>query len=124
MAIAININKVMDEGDEIMLSGTLGVSGNYVNGVGDVLNFANQIGFQSRNGRIFVADGNANPDNVSINPVQGYVLEFQLGTNLSNGVVRVFTASGAELGSGAYPAAITGDANIFFTAYFPKFAAA
>jgi hypothetical protein len=120
MAVQININQILEGLDEIEVVGTLTISGNYANGVGDALNFNALQGVSSKNGRVFAVNGAVQPDYVSINPVQGYNLEFQLGTNLGNGVMRVFTASGVELGSGAYPGAITGDVNIFFCASFPK----
>lgn len=120
MAVQINVTQIQEGLDEITVVGTLTFSGNYVNGTGDTINFNALQGVGSKNGRVFAVAGDSQPDYASINNVQGYNLEPQLGTNLSNGVVRVFTASGVELGSGGYPAAITGDANIFFCYCFQK----
>ena len=39
---------------------------------------------------------------------------------LSNGKLKINTASNTELASGAYPARITGDTNIQFEAIFQK----
>ena len=120
MAITINATSIMVGTDEIEVVGTLAISGNYTSGTGDTVNFNSLQGVSTKNGRVFAVAGDAQPDFVSINPVQGYNLEYQLGTNLSNGVMRLFNAAGTEQNTGAYPAVITGDANIFFCATFPK----
>ena len=124
MSVAINVTSILEGLDEVEVVGTLTLSGNYTTGTGDPINFNALQGVSSKNGRVFAVNGAAVPDYVSINPVQGYNLEFQAGTNLSNGVLRLFSASGTEVGSVAYSslsgAALTNDTNIYFCASFPK----
>jgi hypothetical protein len=51
--------------------------------------------------------------------VAGYEFEFIIGSNATNGLLKVYTASGTELNAGAYPAALLADmANMRFDAIF------
>ena len=112
MALAITITSIDGAADHIYVLGTLAASGSYTTG-GDTLDFtavASQIGASQAPLQVWV--GGITGDSY------GFV---RAGSpTLANGKVKINTASNTELSSGAYPARITGDANIQFEAVFAK----
>ena len=112
MALAISITDVDAGGQNLCVFGTLTASGSYSTG-GDTLDFttvASQIGASQA------------PLQVWIGGSTGDACTFirTASPTLANGKVKINTASNTELGSGAYPARITGDTNIQFEAIFNK----
>ena len=117
MAIAININNIMEGLDEVIVFGTLTLSGSYATG-GDTFDWTTIAGNASKNGRVFTPQ--ALPDYVVVQGTTGDDYGYVAGTALNNGKLEINTASNTQLGAGAYNARFTGDANIFFQAAFPK----
>lgn len=118
MPIAINITQIQEGSDGVEVFGTLTFSGNYVTG-GDTLDFTTVIGsLASANGRVFTPS--AVPVGGQINGSNGRTFAWILGTALNNQKVKIETGVDTELGAGAYPAGVTGDANIWFDFAFPK----
>jgi hypothetical protein len=110
MPIAITITD-MDAGvANIYVFGTLTASGSYSTG-GDTLDFT-AVAAQ-------LAASQA-PVQIWIGGSTGDAYSWIKGTALNNQKVKINTASATELASGAYPARITGDANIQFEAVFNK----
>ena len=112
MALAINITSIETGEHNLYVFGTLTPSGNYSTG-GDTLDFttvANQIGASQAPLQVWV--GGTTGD--------AYAFVRAGSPTLANGKVKVNTASNTELASGAYPARITGDANIQIEAAFTK----
>ncbi len=110
MALAITINDVDAVAANIYIFGTLTASGSYSTG-GDTLDFttvASQISASQVPVQIWI--GGSTGD--------GYA--WIKGAALNNQKVKINTTSNTELGSGAYPARITGDASIQFEAVFNK----
>jgi hypothetical protein len=110
MPLAISITDIDALAANIYVFGTLTASGNYSTG-GDTLDFttvASQI-----------AASHA-PAQVWIGGSTGDAYAWIAGNALNNQKVKINTASNTELGSGAYPGRITGDANIQFEAVFNK----
>lgn len=117
MPLAITIAQIQEGLDGVEIFGTLVPSGAYPTG-GDTLDWTSVIGVVTSNGRIFTPS--ALPVNVEISATGGDAFGYVAGTTLANGKVKINTASATELGAGAYPARISGDANIMFSAAFPK----
>jgi hypothetical protein len=112
MALAITITDVDAGGHNLCVFGTLAASGSYSTG-GDTLDFttvAAQLGASLAPVQVWV--GGSSGD--------AYSFIRAASPTLANGKVKVNTASNTELGAGAYPARITGDANIQFEAVFHK----
>ena len=112
MALAITITDVDAGGHNLCVFGTLTASGSYSTG-GDTLDFttvAGQLGASLAPLQVWV--GGSTGD--------AYAFLRAASPTLANGKVKIDTASDTELGSGAYPARITGDTNIQFQAIFHK----
>ena len=112
MALAINIVDVDSGENDLYVFGTLTASGSYASG-GDTLDFttvANQIGASQAPVQVWV--GGSSGDSY------GFVRA--ASPTLANGKLKINTTSNSELGAGAYPARITGDANIQIEAVFNK----
>jgi hypothetical protein len=110
MALAITINDVDASSANVYVFGTLSASGSYSAG-GDTLDFttvAAQI------------PASAAPVQVWVGGTTGDAYSWVKGTALNNQKVKINTASNTELGSGAYPARITGDTGIQFEAVLNK----
>lgn len=116
MSIAINITGIEDGVDLQTIVGTLTFSGSYVPG-GDTIDWTTVVGTQIGS-RIFI--GQALPTYGSVAGSTGDSYGPILGTALNAGKVKINTASNTELSAGAYPARITGDANIQFSYTFPR----
>ena len=113
MALAINVQQVETDQKGVYIFGTLTASGNYATG-GDTLDFT-AVGVVDK-----IAAGTA-PVQVWIGGTTGDSYGWVVGSSLANGKVKINTASATELAAAAYPARITGDANIQFEAIFKKF---
>jgi hypothetical protein len=112
MALAITISDVDAGGQNLCVLGTLTASGSYSTG-GDTLDFstvAGQLAASLAPVQIWI--GGSSGD--------AYAFIRAASPTLANGKVKINTASNTELGAGAYPARITGDANIQFEATFQK----
>jgi hypothetical protein len=112
MALAINITDVDAGENNLYVFGTLTPSGNYATG-GDTLDFstvANQIEASQAPVKVWVSGTTGD----------SYGFIRAASPTLANGKIKINTASNTELGAGAYPARITGDANIQFEAIFSK----
>jgi hypothetical protein len=116
--IVINIASLSFGMDEVSVTGTLTLSGNYPTG-GDTIDWTTVIGFQSDNGRIFLTQAIA--DSGFVSGSSGDTYAYVAGSALNNGKIKINTASNTELAAGAYPARISGDVNIFFDFNFPRF---
>jgi len=110
MPLAITIVDVDAAADNVYVFGTLTASGNYSTG-GDTLDFTT-VGPQ--------IPASQPPVQLWAGGSTGDSYSWIKGATLNNQKVKVNTASNTELGSGAYPARITGDANIQFEAVFNK----
>jgi hypothetical protein len=110
MPLAITINDIDAVAANIYVFGTLTASGSYATG-GDILDFTT-VAAQ-------LAASQA-PVQIWIGGSTGDAYAWVKGTALNNQKVKISTGSAAELGSGAYPARITGDAGIQFEAVFNK----
>lgn len=85
-------------------------SGSYVTVTGDTLNL-NPSSWSDPNGKGLLGEPlNATklPPSVDDQNLGGYYAQFVPGTTLANGKIHFYLSEGSELGSGAYPAAITG----------------
>ena len=112
MALAINITSIDSGEDNLYIFGLLAASGSYATG-GDTLDFttvASQIGASQAPVQVWV--GGSTGDNY------GFVRA--VSPTLANGKIKINTTSNTELGAGAYPSRITGDANIQIEAVFSK----
>jgi hypothetical protein len=112
MALAITIIDIDSGENDLYVFGTLTASGSYTSG-GDTLDFttvANQIGASQAPLQVWV--GGSTGDSY------GFVRA--ASPTLANGKLKINTTSNAELAAGAYPARITGDANIQIEAVFNK----
>ena len=112
MALAINITSIDSGENNLYIFGLLTASGNYASG-GDTLDFttvANQIGASQAPLQVWV--GGSTGDSY------GFIRA--ASPTLANGKIKINTASNTELAAGAYPARITGDANIQIEAVFSK----
>ena len=112
MSLAITIAAVDAAADNVYVFGTLTASGNYASG-GDTIDFtsvAAQISASQAPVQLWMAGSTGD----------AYAFVRAGSPSLANGKVKINTASNTELGAGAYPARITGDANIQFEAVFKK----
>ena len=112
MALAITITDIDSGEGNLYVFGLLTASGNYATG-GDTPDFttvASQIGASQAPLQVWI--GGVTGDNY------GFVRT--ASPTLANGKIKINTASNTELGAGAYPARITGDANIQIEAVFNK----
>lgn len=122
MAIAVAVTSVDNTQNQLIVDGTLTLSGNYV-AHGDAINLTgfDAIKAQSAPTRIEVYEQPAAGVSAS-----GFVLEGVPGTTQANGVLQVFETGAAasnplsEMAAGAYPAGLTG-AVVKFRAWFPSF---
>jgi hypothetical protein len=122
MAIAGTVVDIDNSGKSLYLTLLLTFSGSYATG-GDTLDLTSSgvgaIG-KSALGRVFQA-GKA-PLYGYVAGSGGYSFGFIPGSgsppNLANGKVKISTTAATELAAGAYPAGITGDANIYATLAF------
>jgi hypothetical protein len=110
MPLAITITSVDVGTDNTYVFGTLVASGNYTTG-GDTLDFTT-VSAQVPASKV--------PVQVWVGGSTGDAYAWIKGAALNNQKVKVSTASGTELASGAYPARITGDGSIQFEAVFSK----
>jgi hypothetical protein len=110
MPLAITIADIDAVTDNVYIFGTLSASGNYSTG-GDTLDFTTVAS------QIIASQA---PVQIWIGGTTGDACSWVKGTALNNQKVKINTASNIELGSGAYPARITGDTNIQFEAVFNK----
>lgn len=108
MAVAVTVTKKWYDGKKLFVLGTLTFSGSYTTG-GDGLSFTG-LGIQS----------SLAPDIVWVGGTAGYGYGYVPGSpaSQSNGKVKISTTAATELAAGAYPAGITGDANIIFESSF------
>jgi hypothetical protein len=110
MPLAITVVDVDAAADNVYIFGTLVASGNYSTG-GDTLDFttiAPQV------------PASQPPVQLWVGGSTGDTYSWIKGSALNNQKVKINTTSNSELGSGAYPSRITGDANIQFEAVFNK----
>jgi hypothetical protein len=110
MSLAITVVDVDAAADNIYIFGTLVASGNYSTG-GDTLDLttiAPQV------------PASQPPVQLWVGGSTGDTYSWIKGSALNNQKVKINTTSNSELGSGAYPSRITGDANIQFEAVFNK----
>ena len=110
MALAFSLVDTWDDGKRIHVAGTVSASGNYTIG-GDTLDLSQLPIIASTQPPI---QGTAWMDGLA-----GYDYVFAPGSAMNSNKVKIFQqASGAgafaELASGAYPAAITGDSITFY----------
>lgn len=85
-------------------------SGSYTIVTGDTLN-TSPSAWSDPNGKGILGEPLALttiPPSVETENLGGYYAQFVPGTTLSNGKIHFYSSQGAELASGAYPAAITG----------------
>jgi hypothetical protein len=122
MSNVITVNHIKQTPTRFILTGTIALSGSYVQYsalLGEVLNFATAtfpLGF--------VLSNFSGPDYFSAlgDNSYGYGTPLALPGAYPNQFLvplKITTASATELGAGAYPAGITGD-NIQFEAHFRK----
>ena len=110
MPFAINIIDVDAAADNVYIFGTLTASGNYSSG-GDTLDFTT-VSAQ--------VPASQEPLQVWVGGSTGDAYSWIKGGALNNQKIKINTASNTELGAGAYPSRITGDASIQFEAVFNK----
>lgn len=85
-------------------------SGSYTTVTGDTLNL-NPSSWTDPNGKGLLGEplnATTMPPSIETENLGGYYAQFVPGTTLANGKVHFYSSQGSELGSGAYPAAITG----------------
>lgn len=116
MSIALTLVDIDNSGKSTYVTSLLTFSGSYSTG-GDTIDFTTIIGKQYL-GRVFIA-GKA-PLYGSAYGTSGYSFGFIPGAALNNGKIKINTTAATELAAGAYPAGITGDANIYCTAIFDQ----
>lgn len=116
--LAITVAAIEEGIDFTTISGTLAVSGSYVTG-GDTLDWTTVAGAQVGS-RIFTPQ--SLPVAVLIGSSAGYGMGYVAGAALNNGKVKMTTPATTEISASAYPAGISGDTNIYFTAKFPRLA--
>jgi len=116
MPLALTVVDIDNSGKTTYVTCTVVASGTYPTG-GDTIDFTTIIGKQYL-GKVFVA---------AKSPLYGYAAgttgdAYGLipGTTMANGKLKINTASNTELANAAYPARITGDANIYVTAAFDQ----
>jgi len=114
MAIALAVTDVDNSGKTVYLTCTLTFSGSYSTG-GDTIDFTTVMG-KGVLGKVFQAG--KSPTYGYVSGSGGYSMGLIPGTTLANGKVKISTTAATELGAGAYPAGVTGDANIYCTAAF------
>ena len=118
MPIAITLTQIQENLDSVEVIGTLKFTGSYPAG-GDTIDWTTVSGNATPNGRIFTPQGL--PVACQINGSGLYGYGYKVGTALNNATVVVADiANAGVLATGAYPAGVTGDLNIFFDAAFPK----
>lgn len=110
MALTFTLVDTWDDGKRIHVTGTVAAAGSYVTG-GDTLDLSQFPAIVSTQPPI---QGTAWIDGLA-----GYDYVFAPGSAMNNGKVKIFqqgSSAGAfpEIASGAYPAAITGDAISFY----------
>jgi hypothetical protein len=110
MALTMTIVSVDAAADNIYIFGTLSASGSYATG-GDTLDFttvAPQLAASQPPLQLWAGG--------STGDTYAWISE----NALNNQKLKISTASGTELASGAYPGRISGDENIQFEAVFAK----
>jgi len=114
MPLALTVLDIDNSGKSLYVTAALVASGTYPTG-GDTVDLTTIIG-KAVLARVFQAGKS---------PLYGYgagtsghSYGFIPGTTLANGKMKISTAAGTELPNAAYPAAITGDANIIATFAF------
>lgn len=119
MAVALTILDIDEGQSTTYVFGVATFSGSYATG-GDTLDFTTIAGKES-GGQVFIAA--SAPSTVGVWGSSGHSYGYVKGSpaTMANGKVKINTAAGTELTAGAYPAAITGDVNIYFEATFAKF---
>ena len=126
MALAVTIIKQTVMQNQLRMIFSVVPSGNYTTAVGgDTLNFLSATypsgGVPNFTKSPKTVNISSQPSAASTSP-SGYIYQFNLGTTPANGKMSVFQSAGsaaplAELGTGAYPAGVTGD-NIIGEAVF------
>ena len=114
MAVALSVVDIDNSGKSLYATFLLTFSGSYSTG-GDTIDFTTVIG-KGYLGRVFGAG--KSPLYGAVYGTSGHSYGLIPGTTLANGKVKISTTAGTELGAGAYPAAITGDANIYCNVAF------
>lgn len=109
MPIALTVVDIDNSGKSLYLTCLLAFSGSYPTG-GDTVDLTTVIG-KGVLGRVFQAG--KSPLYGAAYGTSGHSYGVIPGTTLANGKVKISTAAGTELIAGAYPAAITGDTNIY-----------
>ncbi|SRR5712691_4525489 len=116
MPVALAVSDIDNSGKTTYITVLLTFSGSYPTG-GDTIDFTTVIG-KAYLGKVFIA---------AKSPLYGYAAgtsghSYGLipGTTMANGKIKISTASATELPAAAYPAGITGDANIYCTAAFDQ----
>jgi hypothetical protein len=118
MSVALSLLDVDNSGKSTYVTCLLTFTGSYTTGVGgDTIDLTTVMG-KGYLGRIAIA---AKPPLYAYAAGSGgYSFGIIPGTTLANGKVKVSTAAATELGTGAYPAGITGDVNIYATFTFDQ----
>jgi hypothetical protein len=110
MALTLTVNQfdVDSTGKQVYVAGVIAASGSYTTG-GDTLDLSNQS---------FIPSAQI-PKQVSLFTQTGQVYNYTFirGAALNNNKVKIYVGGGAELGAGAYPAAITSDIIAFSAVY-------
>ena len=86
-------------------------SGNYTTNVGGDTLSISPGDYTDPNGKGVLGEPNVLttiPPSTETENIGGYYAQFIPGTTLKNGKVKFYQSQGSELGTGAYPAAITG----------------
>lgn len=108
MPLALTILDVDNSGKSLYVTVGITASGTYPTG-GDTVDLTTLFG-KGALGKVFVA---GKPPLYGYGAgTSGHSYGFIPGTTLANGKMKINTAAGTELTNAAYPASITGDANI------------
>jgi hypothetical protein len=110
MALTMTIVSVDSSNDNVYVLGMLSASGNYSTG-GDTLDFTTVAP---------LLPATQPPMQIWAGGSTGDDYAWIYGNALNNQKLKILTASGTELASGAYPGRITGDTSIQFEAVFAK----
>jgi hypothetical protein len=125
MAIAVTVTSVDASQDQLIVQGSLALTGNYGGAAthGDTMSLAGNDSIKSSSVPTRVEIFETPPAGTA---ASGYVFNFCPGTTQANGVVEILTGAAAQspltelTQASAYPAGLTG-AVIQFKAWFPAF---
>jgi len=104
MAAALTVTKQWYDGKKVWVVGTITLSGSYTQG-GDTVTLAG-LGIKSSQIPFFYTDPSSSAGTAA-QAANSY--NWVPGTTQANGKIRCFIGASAELATGAYPAAATGD---------------